>query len=291
MLSGEVMYRKVLFPTDFSEVAEGILEWIAGLKDIGIKEIVLVRVINLTKVVGVTSGFNIDSWIKYEEEESEKKLSELVEYLKIRGFSARYPTPVPRGDPVSEIVKTAEKEKVSFIVIGSKGKGFLKEILMGSVSEGVVRKSTVPVMLVKPKCFKTEDGKLRCELYRNPFERILFAYDLSEYSHKVLEHVKIAALSGGKDAIILNVIEDKLDEREKLLNSAKEELEREGINVKVTVKKGTPYKEIIKTAEEEDASIIMMGSRGLGFIGGMLLGSTTDSVIRHSKTPVFVFKY
>jgi len=285
------MYRKVLFPTDFSEVAEGILEWIAGLKNIGIEEIVLVRVINLTKVVGVTSGFNIESWIKHEEEESERKLSELVEYLRLRGFNAHFPVPVPRGDPVSEIVKTAENEKVSFIVIGSKGKGFLKEILMGSVSEGVVRKSTVPVMLVKPKCFKTEDGKLRCELHRNPFEKILFAYDLSEYSQKVLEHVKTAALSGGRDVIILNVVENKLDKREELLSSAKEELEKAGINVKVAVKKGTPYKEIIKTAEEEDASIIMMGSRGLGFIGGMLLGSTTDSVVRHSRIPVFVFKY
>ncbi|HID43963.1 MAG TPA: hypothetical protein EYP30_09395 [Archaeoglobaceae archaeon] len=286
------MYKKILFPTDFSEVAEGILEWISGLKDIGIEEIVLVRVINLTKVVGVTSGFNIESWIKYEEEESEKKLSKLVDYLKQRGFNARYVTPIPRGDPVSEIVKTAENEKVFFIVIGSKGKGFFKEILMGSVSEGVVRRSTVPVLLVKPKCFKTDDGKIRCELHRNPFERILFAYDLSEYSLKVLEHVKIASVSGGKEVIILNVLEDKLEEkREELLNSAKEELEREGIRVKVAVKKGTPYKEIIKTAEDEDASIIMMGSQGLGFIGGMLLGSTTDSVVRHSKIPVFVFKY
>lgn len=37
---------------------------------------------------------------------------------------------------------------------------------MGSVSEGVVRRSKVPVMLVKPKYFKKENGSLSCEMKR-----------------------------------------------------------------------------------------------------------------------------
>jgi|Deesub1362B_J571_1020462.scaffolds.fasta_scaffold00357_25 nucleotide-binding universal stress UspA family protein len=285
------MFKKVLFPTDFSEVAEGILEWITSLKSLGVEEVVLIRVIDLTKIVGVTSGFNIESWIKHEEEESEKNLARLVDFLKSSGLNARYITPIPRGDPVSEIVKNAETEDVSFIVIGSKGKGFFKEILMGSVSEGVVRKSAVPVMLIKPKCFKTEDGLMKCEIQRNPFDRILFAYDLSDYSRKVIDYVKVAALVGKKDVVIVNVVEGRGDRRDALLNSARKELEEENINVKIVVRDGNPSKEIIKAAEEEDASMIMIGSRGLGFIEGMLLGSTTDSVVRHSRVPVFVFKF
>ncbi|WP_083809318.1 universal stress protein [Archaeoglobus veneficus] len=49
---------------------------------------------------------------------------------------------------------------------------------------------------------------------------------------------------------------------------------------------GTPYREILKTAKEEKASIIMLSSR---FKRG-LLSSTTDAVVRHSEIPVFVCK-
>jgi nucleotide-binding universal stress UspA family protein len=283
------MFEKVLFPTDFSEVSRGILEWLVNLKGI-VREVILVRVINLTKLVGVTAGFDIDQWIKHEEKVCEKKLSEMVTFLQKHDITARYITPIPSGDPVSEIVKSAEKERVSFIVMGSKGKGFFKEILVGSVSEGVVRRSKVPVMLVKSKCLRDKDT-VKCEIrFRNPFERILFAYDLSEYSTKVLDYVREAALLGGKQVVIVNVIEDEIT-NESLLNAAATKLKKHGIDVEVVIRKGTPYKEIIKTAREEEASIIMIGSRGLGFIEGMLLGGTTDSVIRHSEIPIFVFKF
>ncbi|MFW6194267.1 MAG: universal stress protein [Halobacteriota archaeon] len=286
------MLKRALFPTDFSQVAEGIVRWLPNLKNMGVDEVLLMRVINLTKVVGVTSGFNVDSWIKHEEEVSEKELARMVDDLKKNGIGARYVTPVPRGDPVAEIVRTAEEENASFIVIGSKGKGFLKEMLMGSVSEGVVRKSKIPVMVVKPSCFKTEGESFECEIRGDLFEKILFAYDFSEHSKGVIDYVKDAALSGGKGVIILNVVENKMDkEKESLLEAAEKEMKDLGINAKVVIKEGSPYKQIIITAEEEEASMIMMGSRGLGFLGSTFLGSTTDSVIRHSDLPVFVFKH
>lgn len=286
------MLDKVLFPTDFSKVSESILEWLPSLKCLGIEELVLVRVINLNKVEGVASGFNVDTWIKSEEEEGRKKLLEWINRLKEQEINAGFVTPIPRGDPVWEIVKTAENENASFIVIGSKGKGILKETLLGSVSEGVVRRSKVPVMLVKPKYFKKENGSLECEMKRNPFDKILFAYDFSEYSRSIIEYVKHAAISGGKEVVVVNVMEDTEDEdkgREEIMDSARKELESRGIKAKTVMKKGKPHKEIIKTAKEEDASIIMMNSRGLGFMGAVL-GSTTDSVVRHSEVPVFVFK-
>lgn len=292
------MLKRVLFPTDFSEVSEGILDWLVGLKEVGLKEIVLVRVINLTKVVGVTAGFDVDSWIKHEEKENEEKLAEKVKILEDNGIRASYVSPIPRGDPVSEIIKSAQNEKVSLIIIGSKGKGFLKEILMGSVSEGVVRKSPVPVMLVKPQFLEKEKEKGEKEVTltivpRNPFEKIVFAYDFSEYSKKVLEAVKGVAINGGKEVLIVNVSESGIEdgERDAMLKEALNDLNSVGVDAKAVNRVGTPYKEILNVAKEEDASVIMLGSRGLGFIQGALLGSTADSVVRNSEIPVIVFKY
>ena len=279
------MFRRVLFPTDFSDCANKAIQYLKELKLAGLEEVVFVRVINLTKLVGVTSGFDIDSWIRQEEEESKKRLEDLVKLAKDIGLKARYVTPIPTGDPVSEIVKAAEREDVSLILMASRGKGLLKEILLGSVSEGVVRRATRPIIIVK---VKKKDGG--CTLpVENLFNKILYAHDFSEYSYKIAEYVKHAALSGGKDVVLLHVREEEEEtECMEKLQQIKKELEESGIKVKAVIRDGAPHKQIIKVAKEENATLIMMGSRGLGFVEGMLLGSTTDAVIRHSNVPVFV---
>ena len=56
---------------------------------------------------------------------------------------------IKRGVPLKEILKIEEEEKVSLIVIGSHGKTNIEEMLMGSVSEKVVRQAKSPVLVIK----------------------------------------------------------------------------------------------------------------------------------------------
>ncbi|MCD6494261.1 MAG: universal stress protein [Archaeoglobaceae archaeon] len=281
------MFEKVLFPTDFSECNLKILDYLSELKKVGVKEIILIRVINLNRVTGIAGGIDIEEYIESEEKEAEKKLSELVEFLKAEGLNARYVKPIPAGDPVTEILKAAEEEEVSLIIIGSRGKSVVKEILLGSVSEGVVRKANVPVIVVKFELVEKGDSYECRRIFPKMFERILYAHDLTEHSDKVLKFVKYAAKKANGSVTILHVIEnDKTDKLEKI----KEELNTEGIETKVIVKKGVPHKMILKVAEEEKSTIIFMGSRGMGLIQSLLLGSVVDAVVRHSKIPVFVYK-
>lgn len=281
------MFEKVLFPTDFSECNLKILDYLSELKKVGVKEVILIRVINLTRVTGVAGGIDIEEYIETEQKVAEKKLSELVEFLKIEGIEARYVTPIPAGDPVVEILKAAEKEKVSLIVMGSRGKGVIKEILLGSVSEGVVRKAKVPVIIVKFELVEKEDGYECRRLFPRMFERILYAHDLSEHSDKVLKYVKYAAIKANGEVTILHVSEsDNIQKLEQI----KRELESDGVKTKIIIKKGSPHKVILKTAEEEKSTIIFMGSRGLGLIQAVLIGSVVDVVVRHSRIPVFVYK-
>lgn len=53
------------------------------------------------------------------------------------------------GIPFSEILKVEEDEDVSAIIIGSHGKSNIKEMMLGSVSEKVIRKSKKPVIVIK----------------------------------------------------------------------------------------------------------------------------------------------
>ena len=51
---------------------------------------------------------------------------------------------------------------------------------------------------------------------------------------------------------------------------------------------GTPYEAILECAEERGAELIVMGTTGHNFAGRMLLGSTTERVLRHGQRPVLV---
>jgi nucleotide-binding universal stress UspA family protein len=60
------------------------------------------------------------------------------------------------GDPVDEIVRFAEEERADMIVMATHGRTGLSHALMGSVAEKVVRRSTVPVLTVKPKTMREQ---------------------------------------------------------------------------------------------------------------------------------------
>ena len=78
--------------------------------------------------------------------EAEENLEKLAEELR---QCADVKTLVEYGNPVKLILKTAEEENVSVIIIGSHGRSNFEEVLLGSVSEEVVRKAKVPVLVVK----------------------------------------------------------------------------------------------------------------------------------------------
>lgn len=75
-----------------------------------------------------------------------------------------------------------------------------------------------------------------------------------------------------------------------LLRPFAEVLERAGIRVEMEVLEGPPPRAILAVAETREADLIVIGSRGLGAIRGLLLGSVSERVIRLAKCPVFVVR-
>jgi len=77
----------------------------------------------------------------------EEILAEAELTVKKHGISTK--TVLKEGDAVREIVGVAEDEKIDLVVMGHRGMSKLKEILLGSVSRGVVHKASCPVLIVK----------------------------------------------------------------------------------------------------------------------------------------------
>ena len=144
------MFEKILYPTDFSDVAVKALQYIKRLKASGAKEVIVLHVIDergIDSVHRFLGESELNKLKKNKMEETEKMLKSIEKELGEAGLKTILR--IETGMPVREILKVEEEENVSAIVIGSHGWSNLQEIFLGSVSEKVIRKSKQPVFVVK----------------------------------------------------------------------------------------------------------------------------------------------
>ena len=141
------MFETILYPTDFSDVSKKALGYCKKLKDAGTKKIVLLHVIEFDSGAKNLPAKFREELEKLLAEEARKEMALLESELKGSGFDVK--SRIEMGSPLREILKVEDEENVSAIVIGSHGKSNVKEIVMGSVSENVVRKSKKPVLVIK----------------------------------------------------------------------------------------------------------------------------------------------
>ena len=160
------MYKKILYPTDFSETAELALNQVKAFRTLKAEEVILLHVIDerdikkkdiFSLLLGV-AGLN-KSVEEFENElknklieEAKSKMESIKKELEDVGYKVKEVIVV--GIPHEEIVKIAEDEGADIIIMGSHGKTNLRDILLGSVTENVIKKSNKPVLVVKRKIAK-----------------------------------------------------------------------------------------------------------------------------------------
>jgi nucleotide-binding universal stress UspA family protein len=143
------MYEKILYPTDFSEVAKKALPYIVGLKGAGTKEVIILYIIDERGIDTLRNSTAIDALVveKEWEELALNQVSILEDELKEQGFIVK--AHINKGIPFREILRVAEEENVSAIIMGSHGKSDIVEMLLGSVTDAVIRKAQNPVLVIR----------------------------------------------------------------------------------------------------------------------------------------------
>lgn len=284
------MFEKVLFPTDFSEYAQKTLECIGEIP--GIKELMLLHIVDATHPSkhGWTHGPHIEN--------TKILMDEKKEYLESMGLKVKTKVDViTEGEVYREIVRTAENEKVSLIVMGARGKSQIKELLLGGVSTKVVRHAKTNLLIMRYKLVEGLEGVKHEKFCPMMFSKVLLPTDFSEPAEKTLSFMK--EIKGIQEIVVLNVvnkgeteeeIEENVNEAKKNLEDIKEELGLAGFMVKDHVRVGNIPEEIISTAEDEDVSLIAMSPHGKGWFKELLVGSTTCAVVRRAKRPVLVVR-
>jgi len=143
------MYEKVLYPTDFSEASRKALPYLLGLKGAGLKEVVLLHVVDRREIDVLTpySPYLEKDPVKIMFQRAEEDARTMATELEEGGITVK--VRLEEGVPFEEILRVEEEEDVSLVILGSHGKSAIERMLLGSVSEKVVRKSKRPVLIVR----------------------------------------------------------------------------------------------------------------------------------------------
>lgn len=141
------MFSKILVPIDESENAKRAFNYAMYLSKNLDGKITLLNVADAPPTVYVQSQKVLDELLEKYSKAREKVFNEYRQLAQKEGIDIK--TKVIFGDPGQEIVKFSSKEKFGIIVIGHRGMGQLKKMVMGSVSSTVIRDAKCPVLIVK----------------------------------------------------------------------------------------------------------------------------------------------
>jgi nucleotide-binding universal stress UspA family protein len=286
------MFKKVLFPTDFSEPAKYELDCITSIP--GIREIILLHVI---KQYAIPMG--VDTVESLEAEVTEKYLLEAKTYIATLNPSIRVTLDeVTSADIAGAILDRAEKHHVDIIIIHANIKGIMAGMFLRSVHAKVLcRTSNINVMIMPARLVRTLTGKTYEKFCPMIFSRILCPTNFSEFSLKTT--ALAGTMNGVGEIILFHVVQKDQPDREpdEALKTAKirikalcDQLTAQGTKSRSIVVTGNPEDEIARIADEEDVSLIWMRSAGKGCLHDFFFGSMVHSVALHSTRPVMIIR-
>ena len=199
------------------------------------------------------------------------------------------------GIVADAILDLAEAQTVSLIVMGTHGLRGIDRVLLGSVTDKVLRKAHCPVLAVRKPVHDlvTQAGVLDVI----QLQRILCCTDFSDQSEQALEYAVSLAREYEAELTLLHVLEgvagsaDVENEIAKAMENLEKQLSpetRTNCKVNTLVRIGNPYQQIIELALESRTDLIVMGVRGRNALDLAVFGSTTYRVVQLGPCPVLV---
>ena len=276
------MIRTVLVPVDFTIETEDLLGCIGELKSSGLKEIILLHVVDIHKSQGLAPMFKRNA---------EKRIEEYAGFASGLGLETEFLVMV--GDVKRTISEIADQRDVDAIIMGATTEGYIKGKFLGKTAEYIAR-SSKKILLVEKYDSLKEGKEVYGKTCRATFSRVLMPLDFSKESMKAIEQLQ-EFKEIVKEALLLHVIDNikDLDLLDEQIEEAKEKLGRikeqlEGIKSQYLVAEGVPSDEIVKLASMEDITLIMMTTRGKGDLVDLILGNTAENVLRKTIKPVLI---
>jgi nucleotide-binding universal stress UspA family protein len=218
----------------------------------------------------------------------------------LQGVSERCEPLVTRGNPADRILDAARERDADLIVLGAKGVSGIRQFLLGSVAENVVRHAPCSVLVVRQPArpLRTTvlgvDGSPGAETAIDLFETLLDPADT--HVEPVLVLPPMEAAIWGTDPVSYAHLRRQLaryrrEEEEiahEIVSEVATRLSHQHCEAHGRVEVGDAVAQIIATARALDADLIVVGSRGRSPAAQRLLGSVALSTVREASCSVLV---
>jgi nucleotide-binding universal stress UspA family protein len=214
---------------------------------------------------------------------------------------------IDTGPPATCILDRADALSADVIVMATHGASGFQHLLLGSVTEKVLRRARCGVLTVPPLARSPSP---------QPFTRILCPVDFSDPSLFALEAAASLARASSAGLTLVHVVEWPWHEppapsaddvpqpqaaalaefRRYIEASATRRLEKLGADLALdsapvlSIVHGKPYVEILRVAADSGADLIVMGVHGRNVVDMTLFGSTTNQLVRQAACPVLTFR-
>jgi nucleotide-binding universal stress UspA family protein len=148
-LQATELLRHILFPTDFSEIAERAFTYVEYLASKGASRVTLLNALDVPGHEAYPPGYQ--EWAEAAARESLENRRQRLQKAGVQQVE----THLNPNHPIPAILEVLKTQDISLIIMGTQGKGFIQEIFLGSVTHNVSRLAPCPVLLIPPASRKS----------------------------------------------------------------------------------------------------------------------------------------
>lgn len=301
--------RRILCPIDFSDFSRRALDHAVAIAKWYDSTITLLHVSPIVPLAAYAPGSGVVPSANLTPEEREALLASMKQLAATAASpDVRFDYKLAEGGTAAQIVNAAETLSNDLIVLGTHGRSGFERMLLGSVTEKVLRKAPCPVLTVPRSAPDAVPGAAV------QFKRILCALDFSDCSMRALNFAVSLAQEADASLTVVHVIEvppDVVDangmlvggavniddyiasaqaERQTRLQAAVPDTVRAYCKVETMLLTGKPYREVLRVAAEHASDLIVLGVHGRGPVDLLFFGSTTQQVVRSATCPVLTLR-
>jgi len=289
--------KKILFPTDFSEIAGNALSVAGEIASKYGAELDLVSVVDpqIYAYAGYVSMLAPEDLL----DGPRKAMDELQLPASCEGLTVQ--RDVIEGYIDEAVADYAKQNQSDLIVMSSHSRGMVARFFLGSVADRVMRSAPCPVLLLRGP----DESKADAKHSLKEIKTILAPCDFSHASEQAFARAcSLAKVYGANVHLVhaldigsLKLIGVHFDELalEEASQRAQEHLGRiaakaksEGVELTLAVLQGDPSEALIDYAKRVQAQLCVMGNLRRGELGKIFLGSTTDSLARATHLPIWI---
>jgi len=287
--------KLILCPIDFSEFSVSAYQHALSLAEHYQAKLVAQHIVEMWRHPSADFAASAGLYEEYSQALRESGNKQLQEFVENHTHDDIQPELVVQiGVAADSIVSFTQLQKADVIVMGTHGRRGFDRLMLGSVTDRVMRTASCPVLAAsKPAHGSVAAGKERGHVHH--LSRILFCADFSENSERALRYAISATAEYDAELTLLHVLEGVPSpaKTEEATAAAADRLDklippegRKSLKIRTAVRTGKPYPQIIQLAMEAQIDLVIMGVRGRGALDVAVFGSTTYRVMQLGSCPV-----